>query len=97
MIGDITTGLANTHTRVDTLSALVIILKPAPDTQPSPSHLSAEGGLPLAATVDDTDQFYGMEEQVRLRISRQLNAVHPGYFPTTDEDSEGEEEVHNQP
>ena len=69
MLLDITTDLANTNTRVDTLSAHVFIPRPAPDTQPSLSHLSAEGGLPLAATVDDTDQFHGMEEQVHLTIS----------------------------
>ena len=78
-------------TRVDTLSAHVVVPRPAPDTQPSSSHLSAEGSLPLTATVDDDDQFHGMEEQVHLRISQHLNATHPGYLPTTDEDSEGEQ------
>ena len=72
---------------MDTLSVHVVIPRPAPDTQSSPSHLSAEGGRPLATPVDDTDQFHGMEEQVLLTISQHLNAAYPSYFPTTDEDS----------
>ena len=45
--------------------------------------------------MDDAD-IDSIEEQVHLWTSQCLNVAHPGYLPTTDEDTEGEQEVHNQ-
>ena len=97
MLGDITTGLANTNALVDSLAAHVVTPGATPDAQPRTSRLTAKGGIPLASAVDDPDRFHTMEEEVHLRIPQRLNAAQPVYLPITDDDSTGDPEDHTQP
>ena len=54
MLEDITTGLANTSTRVNGLTAHQVTLGATPDVQPGPSCVTAEGGPLLPPSMDMT-------------------------------------------
>ena len=64
MLGDITTALAKTHARVDSLAVHMVTPGATPATQASRSHVTADRGPPIPATIDEHEQFHGLEERV---------------------------------
>ena len=94
-VGAITTALAVTNAKVDSLTTYGVTQWPAPEEQPGFSWpIYADN--PLAATSTAESDQASMEEHVRIQVIRRMRSSYPSFLAITDDESHGEEVKHPQ-
>ena len=80
MLGDLTTALAATNARVDSLTTHAVQQVSIPVEQPSPSRPSAMENTPATTSTAKPDQA-SIEEQVQIQVAQHesILPIFPGH------------------
>ena len=92
MLGNINARNSANKDKVDKVTSLRVGLG-LEEVQPSSSQDTAGRRPPTAATQDDQDNLHGIVEQVHARITEHLKGVPDTYLPTTDDESDANNEA----